>query len=432
MPGFLRRTCVTIYASLSRGNVKPMRAFVLTGCAALILASCSRLTGASPLPGAAPNGVRPPEVTPSSDRSSGAHLHCRHQSFCTIYAFGRFGSRDDGAHPVAPLVALNGMLYGTTEFGGKYGRGTVFEVTTSGKETVLYTFHGSLDGQAPAAGLVAVKGNLYGTTSGGGGQRYGTVFEITTSGKERVLYRFNGKDGLGPTGALIYVNGMLYGTASILKGGHTDGIVYAMSMSGKAHIVYEFQYDVPTGGVTAAYGNLYGTAFFGPGSSSYGFVFELSFSGEERTLYSFKGPPYDGSVPVSGVIYANGNLYGTTTEGGASSDCKHPGCGTIFEVNVATGAESVLYSFEGNTSGGYPSGLIALNGSFYGTTGDGGGHGGFGTIFEVTPSAETTLYSFWFERSQASLISLNGELFGTTVGVPKGAGAHGTVFRLSL
>lgn len=136
----------------------------------------------------------------------------------------RFKGGSDGANSWpgigGSLIDLNGTLYGTTEFGGVGkcqgyipGCGTVFSISTSGAEKVLYAFQGGSDGAGPGAGLIAVKNTLYGTTSFGGANNLGTVFSMTTSGKEAVIYSFSGgSDGAVPFASLIDVNGTLYGT----------------------------------------------------------------------------------------------------------------------------------------------------------------------------------------------------------------------------
>jgi uncharacterized repeat protein (TIGR03803 family) len=127
----------------------------------------------------------------------------------------------DGADPGAGLLNVNGTLYGTTTGGGKYcrgsdGCGTVFSITTSGKETVLHSFGGTGDSGYPKAGLLNVNGTLYGTTAGGGANGSGTVFSITTSGAETVLYSFKGgKDGKAPSAGLLNVKGTLYGSTEV-------------------------------------------------------------------------------------------------------------------------------------------------------------------------------------------------------------------------
>jgi uncharacterized repeat protein (TIGR03803 family) len=145
-----------------------------------------------------------------------------------VYRFQ--GYPNDGAHPLGGLVNLNGTLYGTTRDDGASGYGTVFSVTTSGTETVLYSFHGSIDGAWPLANLIAVNGTLYGTAPSGGSHEDGTVFAITPSGKARVLHNFAGgtKDGEHPDGNLVYVNGELYGTT---PAGGADGYGTVFSLA---------------------------------------------------------------------------------------------------------------------------------------------------------------------------------------------------------
>jgi len=138
------------------------------------------------------------------------------------------GGSGDGESPLAGLINVKGTLYGTTFTGGVDGfDGTVFKITPSGTETLLYSFKGNtgtaLDGERPQAGLINLKGTLYGTTYNGGASNYGTVFSITTSGTETVLYSFKGGsgDGESPLAGLINVKGTLYGTT--LEGGASRG-----------------------------------------------------------------------------------------------------------------------------------------------------------------------------------------------------------------
>lgn len=136
-----------------------------------------------------------------------------------------FGGGSDGAVPQGRLIQVDGTLYGTTSFGGT-GRGTVYSISTSGAEQVVYRFAGGSDGSSPLGGLLDVNGTLYGTTSEGGDSSAscsdgcGTIYSVTTSGTENVLYRFAaGRAGFDPCAALTNVHGSLYGTAS--RGGET-------------------------------------------------------------------------------------------------------------------------------------------------------------------------------------------------------------------
>jgi uncharacterized repeat protein (TIGR03803 family) len=128
-----------------------------------------------------------------------------------------FNGAVDGSGPLSGLVLdAKGNLYGTTVNGGASNAGTVYKLSQKGEKTVLYSFTGGTDGANPYAGLVIdAKGNLYGTTyAGGASGRFGTVFEVSQSGKETVLYSFTGgSDGANPYASLIMdTRGNLYGT----------------------------------------------------------------------------------------------------------------------------------------------------------------------------------------------------------------------------
>lgn len=142
----------------------------------------------------------------------------------TVYTIGVGGAKtvlyhfpggSNGANPVAGLIDVAGMLYGTTPNGGKYGGGVVYSISTSGAETVLYPFAQEPDGAGPLSGLTYANGLLYGTTEYGGkyAKGTGTVYSISTGGKEKVLHRFaDFAGGIFPgPGNLLVVNGTLYG-----------------------------------------------------------------------------------------------------------------------------------------------------------------------------------------------------------------------------
>ena len=256
-----------------------------------------------------------------------------------LYSFGSVAN--DGVHPEAGLVMdASGNLYGTTNIGGAYSDGTVLKITPSGTETVLHSF-GSVtnDGAYPYAGLVMdASGNLYGTTSRGGAYSDGTVFKITPSGTESILYSFGSvtNDGAYPEAGLVMdASGNLYGTTEF-GGAYSDGTVFKITSSGTESILYSFGSVAEDATNPAARlmmdasGNLYGTTA-GGGLYDYGTVFKITPSGTESILYSLAGAYfsyYDGMDPQSGLVMdASGNLYGTTEFGGAYSD------GTVFRIN---------------------------------------------------------------------------------------------------
>jgi len=195
-----------------------------------------------------------------------------------IHNFG--GGSVDGENPDAGLISIKGTLYGTTYFGGANGYGTVFKITRSGGESVLHSFAGgSGDGEKPDAGLININGALYGTTEVGGTSNAGTVFSITTSGKETVLYSFAGEpDGANPYAALINVNGTLCGTTAG-GGASNDGTVFSITTSGKETVLYSFAGEPdganPYAGLLDVKGTLYGTTYAG-GAYGSGTVFSLT------------------------------------------------------------------------------------------------------------------------------------------------------------
>ncbi|HEV3090002.1 MAG TPA: choice-of-anchor tandem repeat GloVer-containing protein [Candidatus Cybelea sp.] len=247
-----------------------------------------------------------------------------------------FGANGDGALPYANLTDVDGTLYGTTVQGGALNEGTVFAITPSGTETVLHSFTGgSADGANPYAGLTQLNGTLYGTTTQGGAHDDGTVFSITTSGAEGVVYAFAGgsNDGEDPYASLIAVNGTLYGTTYV-GGIENDGTVFTVTPSGGERVIHDFYLSPygsslvdganPYGGLVDVQGVLYGTTVFG-GVQGHGTVFAIEPSTAEIVLHDF-GTFSDGSEPMSSLIDVDGRLYGTTQGGGAN------GNGTIFAI----------------------------------------------------------------------------------------------------
>ncbi len=194
-------------------------------------------------------------------------------------------SGGDGGDPLAVLIFDKvGNAYGTTSYGGTHSQGTVFELTSGGAEKVLYSFGSQPgDGDAPFAGLVFdKKGNLYGTTALGGTYGYGVVFELTSGGKEKVLYSFGSQSGDGHypyAGLVLDKNGNLYGT-TIYGGANGFGAVFELTSGGVEKVLYSFQGSpdgyYPTAGlVFDKSGNLYGTTELG-GAFGDGTVFKLT------------------------------------------------------------------------------------------------------------------------------------------------------------
>ncbi|HLY02366.1 MAG TPA: choice-of-anchor tandem repeat GloVer-containing protein [Candidatus Cybelea sp.] len=315
----------------------------------------------------------------------------------------------------------------------------MFAIGKTGKESVVHLFGGSGDGANPYAGLLNVKGTLYGTTFDGGTNKFGTVFATTTSGAESVLYSFGALGGDYPEAGLIDVKGTLYGTTAD-GGTNSVGVVFAITKSGAESVPHNFAGGsgdgaVPYAGLLDVKGTLYGTTEYG-GANNAGTVYAITTSGTTSVVHSFGGPG-DGGYPLAALINVGGTLYGTTVTGGASCGSYHiTGCGVVFAI-APSGAESVLHSFGGSGDGVYPyGGLVNVKGTLYGTAEAGGANCspfGCGVIFSLTRSGtETVLHNFGAsgdgEYPGATLLNVKGTLYGTTV--DGGKNDDGTVFSL--
>jgi uncharacterized repeat protein (TIGR03803 family) len=345
-------------------------------------------------------------------------------SYSVLYSF-------TGNSTGAGLVAIGNTLYGTTS-------AEVFSITTAGVYKVIHTF-GTGEGSSPAA-LIHFGNTLYGSCTQCGSHENGTIYSVTTKGKLTTLFSYNGKNGTeNPASPLLKLGGSLYALAGSGGGSYEEGTVISMTLSGLQNWVYDFNTVGnalgPVGGLTELGGRLFGTSTVG-GTEGNGAVYSLTTTGREHLVYSFLDDS-DGGFPLAGLINVGKLLYGTTDENGGSA-CDGYGCGTVFSVTPA-GKEAVIYQFKGGDDGSFPqTGLTYTNGTFYGTTQEGGGTGcgghGCGTIFSLTPSgAETVLYAFigisnFSSAYPSSLISVGGALYGTTpVG---GANNSGMVFKV--
>jgi uncharacterized repeat protein (TIGR03803 family) len=368
--------------------------------------------------------------------------------FTVLHSFS--GAPADGTEPRAGLIqGSDGTLYGTTYYGGSADRGTVFRLASDGSGfTLLHSFTAApTDGQYPSASLIqGLDGMLYGTTVYGGSGD-GTVFQIAPDGNGfTVLHSFIGgtTDGALPFAGLIQgPDDTLYGT-TYSGGSPPGGTVFQMATDGSGftllHSFNQFREGArPLAGlIQGPDGTLYGTTTYTYRNgfpAPLGMIFRLAADGSGFTvLHSFTGDSTDGRYPLAGLIQGpDGTLYGTTSEGGTAN------LGTVFQMALDGSGFMLLHSFTGApTDGQYPSASLIQrpDGALYGTTYRGGSNGS-GTVFRLAPdgSGFTLLHSFSSEATDgrdpyASLIQgPDGTLYGTTK--YGGSADRGTVFRLA-
>jgi uncharacterized repeat protein (TIGR03803 family) len=184
----------------------------------------------------------------------------------------------------------------------------------------------------------------------------------------------------------------------------------------------------PVAPLTKVGNKFYGTTVSG-GSGGFGTVFSVTSEGIETALHSFAAGD-DGGYPRSALLGLGGTLFGTTSRYGLDN-CDY--CGTIFSI-TKKGAENVVYRFKSGGDGAQSqSGVINVDGTFYGTTGSGGANG-YGAIFSVTPSGvETVLHSFGANgdgiEPVGTLVRVGSKLYGTTF--RGGTANNGTVFSIT-
>ena len=286
--------------------------------------------------------------------------------------------------------------------------------------SVITDFFGINEGPQPGSLPLArdSHGNFYGVSASGGAPACflnsgcGAIYKVDPTGKVTTIYKFLGppNDGAWPESLILDSKGNLYGTT---------------------------QYG----------GN--GPCTAGAPGNGCGTVFKLTPDGKETILHSFAGPPDDGQSPNEPLTFdSKGNLYGATYLGGPGP-CYSMGCGTVYKIDP-TGKETIIFSFDDGPDGGLPSSrLLLANDAIYGTTGAGGTGPctnssivGCGTVFKLSGSQETVLYSFQgppdgYGPTSDLVLDHSGNLYGTTSAGGNspnctfGPNNCGTVFKLA-
>ena len=281
------------------------------------------------------------------------------------------------------IRATDGMLYGTSEYGGEFNLGTVFRLREDGTGmAVIHSFTtNALAGQRPRGGVIqGADGLLYGTTAVGGLTNRGTIFKIACDGSAFAqLYSF-ASTASGDGGTPSY---------SLIQG--PDGLLYGTTPN-----------TLPVRGT----------------------VFRIATNGTGYTqLHRFNTTVGDGSGPVGQLVLGtNSYLYGVTTSGGAN------GRGTVFKMSLDGADYSRHYSFTGGTNGQNPSGLLlGLDGMFYGVTTQ-GGVSNVGVIYRLSfdGSNYSRLYEFLGTKA-ADGAGPRGGLVQTAAGLLYGTASSGGV-----
>jgi len=353
--------------------------------------------------------------------------------FSTVHSF----NVTEASHPNATLVAAaDGMLYGTSLFGTP-GYGNIFKVTPGASPSVtsIYSFTSSIDGANPGPLMQAANGLLYGASQHGTRLAYGSVFNVTTTGSFFTIKDLNTgfRDGANPMGRLLLgQDGNWYGTTS--NGGLFGmGTIYRISAGGAYNILYNFGQIAGFGSsplcglVQAPDGAFYGTTS-GGGSNACGTVYKFTVSGSSQTadmslVFAFDGT--HGKYPQAPVIVgSDGNLYGTTSQGGTTN------LGVVFKLTT-TGLLTVLRTFVG-TNGQHPNSAVVqgADGGLYGVTSLGGF--GYGVLFKITTAgghvwtrAITAAQNY--QPLDSLVFGADGNLYGTSIY----GGSGGSIFRVT-
>jgi uncharacterized repeat protein (TIGR03803 family) len=354
------------------------------------------------------------------------------QTLTVLYVYPETDRNNTGI--LAPGImsqGQDGQLYTTDVSDGTMNQGSVFRMTTSGQLTTVYNFciqSSCTDGSFPNGGVtLGFDGNLHGTTQSGGANGVGTVFKVSPSGKLITQFSFdNLNDDSVPTYPVFQGQDGNYYGVSIGQYNGQYGAFFKVTPAGALTTLLDFNFtngDLPNLPTQGTDGNFYGTTELG-GSTDEGVIYRISPKGAITVLHTFTGYPGDGNLPVGQLVQANdGNFYGVTYKGGTYNQ------GSIFRI-TSKGTYTLLYSFQyisPSLDGAFPlSGLIlGSDGNLYGTTSQGGTHGNYGTIYQVTTSGtETVVYSFCALANCADGFGLqtplvqhtNGTFYGSTTG----------------
>jgi uncharacterized repeat protein (TIGR03803 family) len=367
----------------------------------------------------------------------------------------------DGQNPFAgPTLDRFGNLYGTTAFGGnKYcACGIIFKIGPLGKYLILYKFNGPNFPQVVNSQLVIdASGALYGTSLAGGPTGSGEIFKFSAGTETVFSYPPQSpilSNGFDPVGVTLDPAGNVYGATK--DGGIQTtpcsvgcGVIFKVDPTGQYDVLYKFTggvdgFEPSAGPILDVAGNLYGTARLGgnltcdPNLRGCGTVYRVDANGTLDVLKTFN--VNDGSYPTGRLVMDKaGNLYGTTTAGGSSTNCS-AGCGVIFRLMPnpdGTWSYSVLHAFD-NQPAAAPAGSLVFDkyGTLWGTSGGAVG----GTVFKMAQRPDGTWdFSVVHKFTGAPSLKPTGDLaidqaghvYGTTQQCGTVTTCEGVVFKIT-
>jgi len=340
------------------------------------------------------------------------------------------------------LVEAGGFFYGTTSFGGDFGRGMVYRVSPAGTLTILGSFDAPFNPGMKTALALGTDGKFYGTAghSGNGAM----VFRVSTAGVIQQVHDFLSLSGASPLAPLIRANdGLLYGTTDF-GGEFGRGVVYKFTPGVGHTVLHSFTPSEGNRPMAALFqandDRLYGVTQTG-GEFDLGTIFRIRLDGTGfATLHSFDEDGARGLFPEASLVQASdGWLYGTARDGGEF------GWGTVFRISTS-GVFELVHSFEGApVDGAFPTSplLVADDGFLYGSTQMGGDYD-LGILFKMDLAGNLTkLHTFQIDENTGMggffpnglIQARDGLLYGTTKegnALDENGGSAGTIFRISL
>ncbi len=334
--------------------------------------------------------------------------------------------------PASSLVEINGKLWGTSQTGGSYSRGTIFYVDPDGSNLTKVHDFDETNGQTPRGDLIAAGGKIWGTTNSGGADNNGIIFSIDLNGANfTVVHEFDDTNGKNPADNLTLSNGKLWGMTS--SGGTSNrGVIFTLNTDGtnytKVHDFDNTNGSSPLGYLVESGGKLWGVTFNG-GSQGRGIIFSIDTDGTNFTKHhDFTNA--DGSNPRGSMMASGDKLFGLVTSGGSFSD------GIIYRINNDGTNFTKIHDFDDTNGKGPYGNLIEYNGLLWGMTRNGGSDSR-GVIFSIKPDGTEFTNHFDFQNDvtngrypEGDLVVINGSFVGMTI--DEGFHGEGIIFTLDL